>query len=71
MRLAAYLVMMLVVVISVIEGDIALALGLAGLKALLVGVGYMELRHAARPHMLGFAMGMAALTGVLVIIAAD
>lgn len=70
MRVAVYLVMMLVAVIAVIEGEIALALALAGVKALLVGVGYMELGHAARPHMLGFVAGMAALTGALVLIAA-
>lgn len=69
MRVAVYLVMMLVAVIAVIEGELALALALAGVKALLVGVGYMELRHAARSHMLGFAAGVTALTGVLVVIA--
>ena len=69
MRVAVYLLMMLVAVIAVIEGEIALALALAGVKALLVGVGYMELRSAARSHMLGFAAAMAALTGLLVTIA--
>lgn len=66
MRMIAFAVMAALAVVSVIEGELALALVFAGLKALLVGLGYMELRGAARPHAVGFTLAMVALTGGLV-----
>lgn len=67
MRVAAFLVMCALAVVSVIEGRLALGLAFGGAKAILVGVGYMELRHAARVHMAGFVAAMLALTGILVL----
>ena len=65
MRVIAFVVMVALAVASVLEGSVALAVVFGGVKALIVGLAYMELRDAARPHALGFAAGMVALTGVL------
>ena len=67
MRLGAFLVMIVLAIISVVEGQLALGLLFGGVKAILVGVGYMELRHAAREHLVGFVVAMLALTGGLVL----
>ena len=69
MRLATFIVMAVLAVISVTEGNLRLALIFAGIKAVLVGVGYMELRSAAYVHLVGFSLAMFALTGVLILIA--
>ncbi len=69
MRVAAFLVMCALAVVSVIEGQLALALALSGAKAILIGVGYMELSQAARTHMAGFIAGVVVLTSVLLLIA--
>ena len=49
MRLAAYITMVVLVLAAVASGQLALALTAGGLKTMLVGVEFMELRHAARP----------------------
>jgi len=69
MRLATFVCMAVLAIISVTEGHLALALGFAGVKAVLVGLGYMELRSAARVHMVSFSLAMFALAGGLVLVA--
>lgn len=49
------LLVVLVVVVSVGVGRPGLALGLASVKALLVGRQFMELKHAHRLHWMLFA----------------
>lgn len=66
MRKVAFAVMIVLAIISILEGQLALALLFAGLKALIVGLEYMELRRAARPHAVGFALAVVALTVGLV-----
>ena len=68
MRVAAFLAMCALAVLSVIEGQIALALALGGAKAILIGVGYMELSQAARAHMAAFIAAVMVLTSVLLLI---
>ncbi len=68
MRVAAFLVMCALAVVSVIEGQLALALALGGAKAILIGAGYMELNQAARAHMAGFIAAVIVLTSVLLLI---
>ncbi|MFW6067327.1 MAG: hypothetical protein ACOC97_03245 [Myxococcota bacterium] len=69
MRVAAYVAMVALVVWAVIVGDIALALAIGGTKTLVVGLEFMELRHAARPHLIGFGLGTVVLTVLLVALA--
>ncbi len=61
MRLAVYLVLVCMAIGAAVAGELWIALALGGAKALLVGVEYMELRHAARAHALGFALGIVVL----------
>ena len=68
MRTPSCLVMVVLAVVSFLEGNVALALVFGGIKALIVGFGYMELRGAARAHLLAYASGVAALTGVLLLV---
>lgn len=68
MRVAAFLLMCALAVFSVMEGRLVIGLALGGAKAILIGVGYMELNQAARVHMAGFIVAVSALTGVLVLI---
>lgn len=65
MRVAAYVVMVGLVVSAVAVGEVGIALVVAGAKTTLVGLEYMELRHAARAHAIGFVFGAVALTGLL------
>lgn len=65
MRLATYLALVLLAVLSVAAGQLRLALGLAAAKSLLVGWEFMELRTAAWPHRLAFAAFVAGLAAVL------
>lgn len=66
MRFAAYVLMIGLVLAAVATGNIALALALGGAKAVIVGLEFMELRHAARAHAVAFVIAMIALTGGLV-----
>ena len=68
MRRIAFAVMVVLAIVSILEGQLALALLFGGLKALIVGLEYMELRRAARPHAVGFALAMIALTVGLIVI---
>jgi hypothetical protein len=65
-RAAAYVVMIGLVASAVAMGEIGLALAAGGAKMLIVGLEFMELRHAARPHRVGFVLGTLAITGLLV-----
>ena len=56
MRALCFVTMLVLAVISVAEGNLLLALVFGGAKALLIGVGYMELSKSARVHMLGFIL---------------
>lgn len=68
MRILACVTMMLLAVVSVVEGSIALGLALAGAKALIVGFGYMELPRTALAHTIGFTASALMITGGLMII---
>lgn len=65
MRLATWLALVGLAVASVRAGRLDVALGLAGVKALVVGLEFMELRQAARLHAAAWALFVAALVGVL------
>ncbi len=67
-RLAVYVVLVALALASVVSGKIALALAIAGLKTLLVGLEYMELRHAHRAHLAAF-VGWTVLVSVCLVIA--
>lgn len=54
MQLATYLTLVLLAVASAAYGHLRLALVLAAIKALLVGLEFMEVRHAARGHLAAF-----------------
>ena len=69
MRALCFVTMLVLAVISVAEGNLPLALVFGGAKALLIGVGYMELSKSARVHMLGFILFVVAVTGTLVLVA--
>lgn len=69
MRLAVYLVLVGLAVASVASGWVVVALALAGVKAVLVGLEYMELRHAHPAHAVGFVAGLVLLVGVLLLVA--
>ncbi|MDP3500458.1 MAG: hypothetical protein Q8S33_09000 [Myxococcales bacterium] len=65
MRLVTWVVLVGLSMASVGSGRLQVALVLAGLKALAVGLEFMELREAARLHALGFATFVALLVLVL------
>ena len=67
-RLAVYLVLVALAVASVASGQNAVALTVAGVKTLLVGLEYMELRHAHRAHLAAF-VGWTVLVSVCLILA--
>lgn len=69
MRALVFAVLLVLAVAAALSGHVHVALALGGVKALLVGVEFMELRHAARRHALGFAALVAGLVLVLVLIA--
>lgn len=55
MRFAVFVLCLGLVAASLALGDLRIALALAGVKAVLVGFELMELRHASRLHLSGFA----------------
>ena len=65
MRLVTWAFLIALSLASVASGRLQVALVLAGLKALAVGLEFMELRAAARLHALGFATFVALLVLVL------
>lgn len=54
MRAATWGLLVTLSCVSVASGRLHLALVLAALKALAVGLEFMELRHAARAHLVAF-----------------
>ena len=69
MRLVIWLLLVGLAIGAGLSGEFALALALGGVKALLVGAQYMELRWAHRAHARAFAFGVIALVLVLRLIA--
>jgi hypothetical protein len=65
MRLATWLALVGLSVASVASGRLPVALVLGGVKALLVGLEFMELRHAARVHAAAYGLFLALLVAVL------
>ena len=70
MRIAAFLLMCALAVVSVIEARLGIGLALGGAKAVLIGVGYMELNQAARAHMAIFIAAVVVITTVLLLLLA-
>ena len=69
MRVAIYLALVAAALAAFTWGALVPALALGGVKAALVGVGYMELHHAHPAHRVGFVLGVALLVGVLALVA--
>lgn len=69
MTVAVWLTLMALAVGAVMVDRVDLALLLAGCKTLLVGLQFMELRHAARLHATAFVMWTGVLTAALCLIA--
>lgn len=69
MRLLTWFLLLGLSTASVLRGQLADALLLAGLKALLVGWEFMELRTASRLHTAAYALYVFACVGGLVIAA--
>ncbi|MBE2252468.1 MAG: hypothetical protein IAE78_23245 [Myxococcus sp.] len=69
MRLVVWVVLMGATLLSVASGHLRVALLLAAVKALAVGLEFMELKGAARAHAFGYGAFVALLALVLVIIA--
>jgi hypothetical protein len=68
-RLLIWFLLLGLSTVSVLRGHLADALLLAGLKALLVGWEFMELRTASRFHAVGYALYVFVCVGGLVIAA--
>lgn len=70
MRLrVVYLALVALVVLAVALGRLELAIMIGALKALLVGLEFMELRHAARVHALAFVALVLGIAGAILIVA--
>lgn len=65
MQAVTWLALVALSVTSVMQGHLRWALVLAGLKAVLVGLEFMELRHAARLHAAAWVAFVALLVAVL------
>lgn len=65
MQAVSWLVLVALSVTSVVSGHLWAALVLGGLKAVLVGLDFMELRHAARVHAVAFVLFLAVLLAIL------
>lgn len=65
MRLATWLGLIALSVGSVLVGRLPLALALGALKAILVGLEFMELRTAARVHAAAYVLFVGVLLAVL------
>lgn len=66
MRLLMWLVLVVLSVVSVLTGQLFVALVIAAGKALLVGLSFMELQHAARLHAAAYVLFIG---GVLLVLA--
>ncbi len=69
MRLATWLALVVLTAVSLFDGRLGLALVLAGVKALLLGFEFMELRFAARAHAAAYALFVTLLVVVLEVLA--
>lgn len=65
MRFVVWMSLVTLAIAAVVSGQLAIALALAGVKALLVGFQYMELRWAHRAHAASFA---GAVIGLMVLL---
>lgn len=70
MRFIAYLALVAAAVAAVAWGVLLPALVLAGIKACVVGLEFMELRTAHIAHRVVFVLGVAALAAALALVAA-
>lgn len=68
MRLLAFATLLLLAGLSIAVGSFHLALVLAAVKAIVVGLLYMDLRHAHRAHAAGFAIGVALLIAIVALV---
>jgi hypothetical protein len=68
-RRLVWVLLIVLALASVIAGRLEVALALAGVKALLVGAQFMELRHAHRAHAAAFAAWVLTLVAVLELLA--
>lgn len=68
MRLITWLLLVALSLISVSAGRIDLALFLAAVKAVLLGLSFMELKDAARVHAVGYVAFVTVVAGVLAIL---
>lgn len=65
MRLLTWAALVGLAGVAVASGRPVVAVSLGGVKALLVGFEFMELRHAHRLHLAVFSAGIVALTALL------
>lgn len=68
MRIATWFVLVALAVVGLVMGEPRVGFGLAGVKALALGLEFMELKEAARLHAVVFALGVVALTAVLMLV---
>jgi hypothetical protein len=64
-RAIAFVALLILAGLSVAVGSFHLALALAAVKAVIVGLVYMDLRHAHRAHAIAFAGGVSLLLVVV------
>lgn len=64
-RVLAFVALVGLAVLSLAMGAPRLALALAALKATVVGLVYMDLRHAHRAHAVGFVLFVALVAAIL------
>lgn len=69
MRVVTWLVLVTLSVLSVLAGRLSLALVFAAAKAVLLGLEFMELRHAARLHAAAYVLFVAVVVAVLEVLA--
>lgn len=69
-RVGVYVALVALAIGSVASGRFAVAIALAAAKALLVGLEYMELRHAHRAHLVAFAAWAVLVAAVLGVVSA-
>ena len=65
MTFLTWLALLLVAIGAVVAGRLDVALLCAGVKTLLVGLQFMELRHSARVHAAVFVIWVVLTTGLL------
>jgi len=68
MTIAVWFALMAMAVAAVLVGRVDVALLLAGCKAVLLGLQFMELRHAARAHAVVYAVWAGLVATILVLL---